>query len=675
MPFKIRKVTLKGVEVDPPVKGRTFLQPEKFQVTDPAIGLVEGNEFEQGVPSNFITGFSSEMARDTGPKPEIDRNPYNFVALAGPKPWPAEAVREAGHDRYATAPRNFSGVISFEAEALTPVFVPEGFPFAAADPKPGSGTYETEDLRNISRRFLRMHKLDGQEYYAIPGSSFKGAIRSSIEALTNSRLGIADEKILDQKHVYRRRVFQAGIVSESPNSPDWRVKEIEFPQGGGGSQYIPNKQGLLGSFIAGKSREKAGSPSGKEFTLPAAVVAQYAEQIKHPHYSNHWDNHSENYTDLTAGTWKDSLPLTSGNLIYFTLGPDKRVNTFGKNTYYMWSATRSIIDLAKPFLPRVEGRFDDGHTDTAEFLFGFAVDHKAGENPADPFRGQLRFETVWGPSVEEAKPEPLTLAPLTGPTTHAKSRPLYLTGDPTGVSGSFDDPQPELRGRKFYWHQRFDDPKQAIWPKHTFGGNRPVDAEFRREVFRQCPPRMETLPKTTKFQGKIHFTNLTPAELGALIYALEGERSLGAANRYDHAFHIGKAKSRGLGSMRLEVTAINVHMMTKRYDSLTKPAGEGNLAPKKSVLLDQFKGWSVARCKKQGAQPQPFDQLGHIRDYDRLHTWQKQSSIRYYPVNFNQYNWMPADNDSGGEPRGPARGQAGKQFRPPAMKRARDIQP
>ena len=61
------------------------------------------------------------------------------------------------------------------------------------------------------------------------------------------------------------------------------------------------------------------------------------------------------------------------------------------------------------------------------------------------------------------------------------------------------------------------------------------------------------------------------------------------------------------------------------------------------MLFDQFKGWSVDRCKKQGSQPQPFDQFGHIPP----HTWQKQSSISYYPVNFNQYNWMPADNDAG----------------------------
>ena len=135
------------------------------------------------------------------------------------------------------------------------------------------------------------------------------------------------------------------------------------------------------------------------------------------------------------------------------------------------------------------------------------------------------------------------------------------------------------------------------------------------------------------------------------------------------AFPIGKANHAASAVCGLEVTATKVHM------SLSPNPLERATSRRRNVLLDQFKGWSVDRCKKQGAQPQPFDQLGYIRDYDRLHTWQKQSSIRYYPVNFNQYNWMPADNDSGGEPRGPARGQAGKQFRPPAMKRARDIQP
>ena len=670
MPFKIRKVNLKGVEVDPPVKGRTFLQPEKFQVTDPAIGLVEDNEFEQGVPSNYITGFSPAMARDTGARPEIDRNPFNFVAFAAARPWNAEPVADAGHDVYAKAPRNFSGVLSFDATCLTPVFIPEGFPFSAGDRKPDGTDYKTEDLRNIARRFLRMQKLGGVDHYAIPGSSFKGALRSSIEALTNSRMGVADEKALKAKHIYRRRVFQAGLVKQLPDGT-WWVKEIEFPQGGGGMERVANKQGLLGDFVAGKMREKTGISSGREFSLPQDVLAQYEEQIKHQHYRNHWDNHGDNYTDLTEENWHSSLPVKPDDLIYFTLAADKRtINTFGKNTYYMWSASQSVIDMAKPFLPRTNSKLDP-NTDTAEFLFGFSLDHDKG----GPIQGQLRFETLWGPKVSDLKPTPLALAPLTGPVTHAKSRPLYLTGDPTGVAGSFDDPSSELRGRKFYWHQRFDDARTPIWPKHTFAGTRPVDAEFRREVIKQCPPLIEALPKETKFQGRIHFTNLNPVELGALIYALEGERALGAEARYDHAFHIGKAKPRGLGSMKLDVTSIEVHLMTKRYSSLTKPAGKGNLIGKRKALLDQFKGWCMARAKGKQAEATPFTQLGHIRDYDRLHTWQQQSSIRYYPVNFNQYNWMPADNDARGEPRGPARGQSGKQFRPPAMKRARDLAP
>ena len=670
MPFKIRRVNIKGVEVEPPVRGRTFLQPEKFQVTDPAIGLVEDNEFEMGVPSNYITGFSPAMARDTGPKPEIDRNPFNFVAFAAPRPWSAEPVIDAGHDVYSKAPRNFSGVLSFEATCLTPVFIPEGFPFSPGDLKPDGTEYDLLALRNIGRRFLRMQKLDGSEHYAIPGSSFKGALRSSIEALTNSRMGVADETTLSPRHVYRRRVFQAGLLHQLPDG-SWRVKEVEFPQDGGGTQRIANKQGLLGDYVVGKSREKTGVPTGREFVVPQSVLNEYEQQIQHPHYKTHWRDYSENYTDLTAENCYRSLPAKSGDLIYFTLGSDKRtVNTFGKNTYYMWSAGQSVIDLAKPFLPRESASLDT-HTDTAEFLFGFSSDHKKG----DPFQGQLRFETLWGPKVDEVKTTRLTLAPLTGPATHAKSRPLYLVGDPTGISGSFDDPKSELRGRKFYWHQRFDDPRDTIWPKHTFDGNRPVDTEFRREVIKQCPPPIEALPKETKFQGSIHFTNLNPVELGALVYALEGERSLGSEARYEHAFHIGKAKPRGLGSMKIEVSAIEVHLMTQRYASLTKPAGKGDLVSKRKVLLDQFKGWCMARAKGKLPESIPFTQLGHIRDFDKLHTWQKQSSIRYYPVNFNQYNWMPADNDARGEPRGPARGQSGRQFRPAAMKRARDIAP
>ncbi len=58
-----------------------------------------------------------------------------------------------------------------------------------------------------------------------------------------------------------------------------------------------------------------------------------------------------------------------------------------------------------------------------------------------------------------------------------------------------------------------------------------------------------------------------------------------------------------------------------------------------------------------------FWQAGYIKSYRSLHHWQDGSQIRYYPINFADYGWLPgtAVSNTKGDPQGQ---------RPPAMKRA-----
>lgn len=655
MPHKIKRVTPANVEFDPALAGKNptrMLKPEKFGVTDRAIALVEGNEFEKGVASCEITAFGPAISRDTGPGPAIDRNPYNFVAFAGKQPWALDpGAVPAGHDTFAQG--SFTGCLRFEAEALTPCSVPSGFPFAKGDPRPAGGPYDDAELREIPREFCTLVDQAGERRYAIPGASFKGALRAAVEALANSRLGITDVKKLG-RHLYRRRVFTCGVL-ETAGGGNWTVREIEFPRSGYGRYSADNKTGLLAWFRPGKPETKSYEMTGGTFRLSKALAEGYSANIReHDHYNEHAKNHREEYDDLPDGWPRELGELHDGDVVYCAVDQKSgQVLNFGKNVNYLWPASRSIADLVKAFRMREVPKLDAA-TDMAEHLFGFTGESDKG----DAFRGLLRFETLWGPKAAEAPATQVRLAPLTAPASQGKSRPLYLAPGANGLSASYDDANAEARGRKFYWHQRTAD--SQIWKKHTFAGSAPNDAEFRREVLSQCPPPIHTLAAGTRFGGAIHFTNLTAQELGAVLFALEGDGS------YDHAFHLGKAKPRGLGSFRIRVSAVSAWRMEDRYRSLTREKGPVDLTVKKAGILGVFRGWCAARARIPATTP--LNGHPHIQDFIKLHTWPGSGSVRYYPPNFAQYSWLPGDDSAAGEPRPPRQ-------RPVAMSRARDVRP
>lgn len=677
MSHKIRKVTPDRVEFEPPTQGRVpqrSLPHEKFGVTDKAVALTEGAEFEKGIPNYYITQFGPAVAADTSPIPAIDRNPYNFVDFAADRPWTFQCdPRQQQDPQYKHDDfRELSGILEFTATALTPCFIPEGFPFAEGDPTPG-GRATADQLRSIERHFCQMPDSNGELCYAIPGASLKGAVRCAIEALANTRFGVYDQQTHGAPHVYRRRVFKAGILDRIDEATgDWILRQVQFSQDGeGGHRKVRNGMGLLAAQRRERPEYKYGDDTHEYFRLPKHLHESYRKLVdteQHPHYRRHWDNeHTQDpedkfYQGLHEGNWDHALKkLATGELIYFTAGDNKVITNFGKNVNYLWPARRSIDDLARNFKPRDAKQCKlDPSIDMADYLFGFIGDHVEDDDKtvvSHPFRGQLRVETLWGPKVAGTESVRLELAPLTSPASKAKSRPLYLAPGKDGLSASFDDADCRLRGRKFYWKQRFDG-KHGVWPKHEFAGSAPHDRAMREAVRSQCPPPLLALPPKTEFQGRIHFSNLNAPALGALVMALQGDGS------YPHAFSLGKAKPRGLGSFQITIDSIRAERIANRYRSLTTTSAPVELRPKAANIVAAFRLWCAGQLRKPA--DTPLSAMPHIADFIRLHTWPDRTSIRYYPVNFNQYNWLPADNSAQGEPRPP-------QKRPPAMQRARDI--
>lgn len=184
-----------------------------------------------------------------------------------------------------------------------------------------------------------------------------------------------------------------------------------------------------------------------------------------------------------------------------------------------------LEQLADPWRPREAPSLDDA--DTAEAALGFVSSNAGGH----AFRGRLRFETFW---LEPAPGEPseLVLAPL-------------LSHDRTQLYFPRDGGQPRPRGRKIYWHQKWT----SDFPSIHRGGDDDLDA------------KLQPLPAESVFAGRVHFDNLTRAELGAVLVSLcpdllrsNDSQVVGFDATRDYGLKIGASKHADLS--RLELLAL-----------------------------------------------------------------------------------------------------------------------
>jgi hypothetical protein len=121
---------------------------------------------------------------------------------------------------------------------------------------------------------------------------------------------------------------------------------------------------------------------------------------------------------------------------------------------------------------------------------------------------------------------------------------------------------------------------------------------------------------------------------------------------------LGKGKPRGLGVLAPANVVLKLWKPEERYDVL-QPIVEKDTAKSHQSFITAFQNW----CKQHSGKE--FDQLDHIRDFLQLHRWPARQSVRYYPLNFSNYTWLPAEDQDPDEPK------SGN--RPPAMKLARDL--
>ncbi len=145
-----------------------------------------------------------------------------------------------------------------------------------------------------------------------------------------------------------------------------------------------------------------------------------------------------------------------------------------------------------------------------------------------------------------------------------------------GAGVSYNQRQAQLRGRKFYRHHGHTPSRHA----EGYEYERATDAAHPGKDDQNRTVRGVVKPGA-EFEFSLDFENLAPLELGALLWSLEMEAGM--------QHRLGYAKPLGFGSVRVEVTGLEVINWAERLASLEPEAGWREVLNKKPELVGNFK--------------------------------------------------------------------------------------
>jgi CRISPR-associated protein (TIGR03986 family) len=157
----------------------------------------------------------------------------------------------------------------------------------------------------------------------------------------------------------------------------------------------------------------------------------------------------------------------------------------------------------------------------------------------------------------------------------------------------------QLRGRKFYRHQG-----EQLSPREyrRAGGVKNDQNRTVREI--QAPGSV--------FEFGVDFENLTPVEMGALLWSLELEG-------WHH--RLGMAKPLGFGSAKIEIEEFEIANPETRYSSL-----ESGVLPRMAQKADYVDKFKAAMAERYG---NDFADLDNIRDLRALLAESPQVPVHY----------------------------------------------
>ncbi len=492
-----------------------------------------------------------------------------FSSAAGPAtPWTMQDAWSEGL---------LSGVIELTIETLTPTFI--------------RGT------RSGDRSLPFLSKDGAGGLPVLPSSSQRGMFRTLYEILTFSKLQPVPERDLWFRSVgkdnlgdayrTRREKPRLGVLHKSPDG--WTVQpgdQVSIKKDLSGVPATPGSHSLFlkagQEVISSEADISETQCPGFEFATCLVTGPMKGKQEVYAVLPNTkpplpipnalWEAFcSDEQMTQNQVEWytPDGIP-TDGDAIWYS-ERDDQVTAFGRAQLFRL-----------PYDATPAGRLPDEHrdpgVDMAEALFGRVREGEKVPSPAIASRlifddavavlatGEAYTTTSW-------LHEPVVPRILSGPKPTAFQ--LYLTQN--GGSGAenlttyFEDDQTTLRGHKLYWHQW-----EVVLGVAQVSGNCTCPTHPTAPLRKNDKQHTEMRPVKSgkKFSGRIWFDNLKPAELGALLMAVDLPATA--------AHKIGMGKPLGLGSIRITPTVL-FHNRRTRYSAWTESPAEPKPDPERAV--------------------------------------------------------------------------------------------
>lgn len=512
--------------------------------------------------------------------------PYNFVPLANQIVTPKWA-NLVSHD--VPFQDGLSGEISFTLTAHTPLLVGEE-QFSANEHQPGQVyPFKTPDGR-----------------YAIPGSSLKGMIRAVLEIATFSKMEIVDDRRyglrdISGKYVaesyasrVRNRVLTGFLRLGDTGEPEivpcamtrlshrdleawWKLPKPVFKK----RTSVKDKYELWNRLCVdnrivdplsipiaanGETVTNIGSGNILGFPVLTGQISDYTDDKqdrngkwtrgKYRDFIFHSKRNNEAFHlhEIDHAAWRDFLFIHGDengkiDMPWPGFWKKKFWNKQEIPVFYIRSANKLQIGLA--YMPKLAGDFSihdmirhsspkhlDSHLyDLANLIFG-----KISEQPQDTLKGRVWFEMAQVVGNPKCISQPDTI--LIGPN------PTYF---PNYIQQQTQAPDWKLSGRnpQYATYLETSEHKAPVlrgWKRYPMQPETEVKVQLLQEdqqTNRKVQVRLHTLEKGVKFSGRLHFHNLKPEELGALVWAL----NFGGHSTCRHG--LGMGKSFGFGQVTL----------------------------------------------------------------------------------------------------------------------------
>ena len=282
--------------------------------------------------------------------------PYNFIPLEN-------KIVPACEDASAL----YSGVITCSLETVTPLFV--------------GGPSNRDKNDKSPREFLRINDKP-----AIPGTTFKGMLRSVVEILSNSSMSKVSHAPIPFRRVTganKKTDTKSGIYKQ--NFPEGVIKG-GYLQKVGASYYLtpckvtPVSLSETGEdvFVTGDMKNKKHNyrfdpfdPKASRKEVSDKVMDAFLSQMDNSTYQQElWEKAKQNF--------KEKKPF---KVFYTTIQNSSEINYIGLARYFRISYKYTVADLTP-----------SKNNDFAKELFGRIIE---GENGSEGYKGKVSCSTAF----------------------------------------------------------------------------------------------------------------------------------------------------------------------------------------------------------------------------------------------------------------------------------------